>query len=130
MNNHSIESYFSYFTVLFFFTSVNYNEEKTIYSKKKLIKVQKGAIKVYVRSWMTWIKVYVTPLQYVYHLVLSALPIRSPPFSTNLSVTVWSHISLQKCLHTSASGIILSLCVSSNSLNNLFWFDSNMWFCL
>ena len=42
-----------------------------------------------------------------------------------LCVTAWSHISLQKLLLSSSSGITLSLCTPSNSLNNLFWFDSN-----
>ena len=77
--------------------------------------------------------------QYVCHLVLLALLIYSPPSSTNLCfvcvlficlTTAWSHISLQKHLLSSAFSITLSLCVSSNSLNNLFWFDSEKRFCL
>ena len=47
-----------------------------------------------------------------------------------LCVTAWSHISLQKHLLSSASGLTLSLCASPNSLNNLFWFHSNNRFCL
>ena len=48
-----------------------------------------------------------------------------------LCVTAWSHISLQKHLLSSAAGITRSLRFPSNSLNNLFWFDSNnrLWFC-
>ena len=37
----------------FFFNGVNYNEEKTSHSKKK-IKYKRGVIKVYVRPWMAW----------------------------------------------------------------------------
>ena len=48
----------------------------------------------------------------------------------SLCVTAWSHISSQKRLLFSAFGILLSLCIPSNSLNNLFWFDSNNRFCL
>ena len=48
----------------------------------------------------------------------------------SLCVTVWSHISLQNGLLSTASGLTLSLCVPSNPLNNLFWFDSNNQFCL
>ena len=50
--------------------------------------------------------------------------------SFSLGVTAWSHISLQKCLLSSASGVRLSLCTPSNSLNNLLWFNSNNRFCL
>ena len=49
---------------------------------------------------------------------------------SSLCITAWSHIYLQKCLLSSTSGITLSLCVPSNSLNNLFWFDSNKRFCM
>ena len=38
----------------------------------------------------------------------------------SLRVTVRSLMSLQKCLFCSATGITLSFCVPSNSLNNLF----------
>ena len=48
----------------------------------------------------------------------------------SLCVTAWSYISSQKRLLFSAFGILLSLCIPSNSLNNLFWFDSNNRFCL
>ena len=48
----------------------------------------------------------------------------------SLYVTGWSHISLQTRLLSSTSDMTLSLCAPSNSLNNLFWFDSNKWFCL
>ena len=61
----------------------------------------------------------------------------SNSFSTFLSqtlfslyVTAWSFISAQIRLLSSTSDITLSLCCSSNSLNNLFWFDSNKCFCL
>ena len=58
---------------------------------------------------------------YACHLVLSALPVHSPRPSTN------------RCflsLLSSASGITISLCALSNSLNNISWFDSNNRFCL
>ena len=37
---------------------------------------------------------------------------------------------ITKRLLSSASGITISLCLPSNSLSNLFWFDSNNRFCL
>ena len=76
---------------------------------------------------------FLTFLISICHLVLSALPVHSPPSSNNLCflcVTAWSHVSLQKHLFSSASGITLSLYVPSNSLNNLFCFGLNSWFCL
>ena len=48
----------------------------------------------------------------------------------SLCVTAWSNILLQKRLLSPAYGITLSLCVPSNSVNNLFWFNSNNRFCL
>lgn len=51
-------------------------------------------------------------------------------FVFSLCISVWSHISLQKLLLSSTSGITLSLYVLSNWLNNLPWLDSNKWFCL
>ena len=48
----------------------------------------------------------------------------------SLCITDWFYTSLQKRPLSSVSGIKLSLCVPSNSLSNLFWFDSNKRFCL
>ena len=48
----------------------------------------------------------------------------------SLWITAWSHILFQKRLLSSTSGITFSLCALSNSLNNLFWFDSNNQFYL
>ena len=77
-------------------------------------------------------------LTFLISICMSSCTVSSPSsFSTflnqsvlSLCVTAWSHISLQKRLLSSASGITLSLCAPSNSLNNLFWFDSNNRFCL
>ena len=60
----------------------------------------------------------------------SSLPTFLNQSAFSLCITTWSHISLGKLLLSYASGITISICVTSNLLNNLFWFDSNNRFCL